>query len=271
MTIAVRRIAHARREMVGLLQMPAIDAPEQPAFLFCKPFGQEAVRTSQMFQALANRLSRDGSPVLRFDYHGTGDSPGEGRDQALAGWTDDTLAAMAQLRRDAPGRRLNVFGIALGANLAAAAALRAPAAPAQLLLWEPVLDGRAYLSSLLAAHRRELARELQTPWDYLVKTGREVEPELPGSLIGFEVGAELARELGALDAAPLAELVRRAIPVRCALRTDQRAQIVGIGTAAAWHPSFIESPIDWMSGDASGTAIVPRDILQALLETRASP
>ena len=262
MTLVVRRFAGAAREMVGLLQQPDLTRPDQPAFLLCKPFGQEAIRTSQMFQALARRLAREGSPVLRFDYHGTGDSPGEGADQTLAGWVEDTLAATAQLLGDAPNRPLVLFGIGLGATIAARAALRLTTPPLRLVLWEPVLDGRAYLDALLNAHRRELARELQTPWEYLVRTGRESEPQLPGNVIGFDLGEELTREIGALDASMLRPLVERRIAVHCALRDDQRAHAV---TSPDWRIDAIQTPIDWMSGDARGTAIVPQEILLTLL------
>jgi len=46
------------------------------------------------------------------------------------------------------------------------------------------------------------------------------------------------------------------------LRDDQRAHAV---TSPDWRIDAIQTPIDWMSGDARGTAIVPQEILLTLL------
>jgi len=94
------------------------------------------------------------------------------------------------------------------------------------------------------------------------RAGRESEPQLPGNVIGFDLGEELTREIGALDAAMLRPLVERRIAVHCALRDDQRAHAV---TSPDWRIDAIQTPIDWMSGDARGTAIVPQEILLTLL------
>lgn len=265
MSMEVRRFGGPRREMVGMLQRPDLPAEDGAALLLCKPFGQEAVRTNQMFQALANRLCREGCTVLRFDYHGSGDSPGEGADQTLEQWTGDTLLAWRELESCAAGAPVHLFGIGLGATLAARAALRATRPPGQVLLWEPVLEGRAYLSALLEAHRREVAREMQAPWERLRREGRVQEPTLPGSVIGFEMGAAMVREIESLDVQPMQALLSRGLPLRCGV---QPAQARALRAADLPEPLLrpIEESIDWMSGDARGTAIVPREIQAFLLD-----
>jgi hypothetical protein len=52
-----------------------LDAPGA-AVLLCNPFGQEAIRCHRAFRLLSARLASSGIPSLRFDYFGTGDSPG---------------------------------------------------------------------------------------------------------------------------------------------------------------------------------------------------
>ena len=45
--------------------------------VLCYPGGQEYIRSRRAFRQLAIRLSSAGFPVLRFDYHGCGDSSGD--------------------------------------------------------------------------------------------------------------------------------------------------------------------------------------------------
>src|SRR5690606_6529681 len=124
--------------------------------LLCNPFGQEAVRAHRIFVVLADRLARQGVSVLRFDYHGTGDSPGDDDVGDLEGWAADILSAQAWLDEAArPSRRVWI-GLRLGALLAAMASggARPGATIDSLILWEPVIDGSAYLRELAEADRK---------------------------------------------------------------------------------------------------------------------
>lgn len=265
MEINIRRFGKPR-EMLGLLQTPAPGKARRAAFLMVRPFGQEAVRTAPIYRAVSDRLAREGCTVLAVDQHGCGDSPGELDEQSIADWTEDTLAAHAQLCADAPGQPLHWFAMGLGANVAAAAALRAQPVPACVVLWEPVLSGPAYLERLMVVHRQELAREMGLEWHQLIARGREVEPRLPGSVLGFTVGSRLHAELSRLEELPLARLFGRGIKVRLVVQEAQRAQF-----AALDDPRFaaqnVENVTNWMSTEAFGTAIVPQDVPRTLLAT----
>lgn len=163
MDISIRRFGARSREVVGVLQHARKGTSLRARYLLCRPLDQEAVRSAAAFRVLSERLSRESCDVLRFDYHGTGDSPGEEQDQSLAGWAKDLLAAHEQLE---PGSAVpvNWFGMGLGATLALRAAEHAITPPRHLVLWEPVLDGASYVQALLSAHREELAREFGHPW-----------------------------------------------------------------------------------------------------------
>ena len=252
--------------MLGLLQTPAPGKPRRPAFLMCRPFGQEAVRTAPIYRAMSDRLTREGCTVLTFDHYGCGDSPGELDDQSIADWTTDTLAAHAQLRADAPGLALHWFAMGLGANIAAAAALQAQPAPAYLVLWEPVLDGPAYLNRLMDVHREELAREMGLEWHQLISRGREVEPELPGSVLGFTVGPRLHAELRQLGELPLAPLLQRGVKVRLAVQDEHRPRFASVNDTR-FAPQSVDTATNWMSTEAFGTALVPQDVPRTLLAT----
>jgi pimeloyl-ACP methyl ester carboxylesterase len=269
MEIHIRRIGAEKRQILGLLQTPSAGKPERAAFLLCRPFGQEAVRTAPIFRAVSDRLAREGSKVLTIDHHGCGDSPGEPDEQTIAAWSDDTIAAHTRLRADAPGRTIHWFGMGLGANIALRAALSADPAPGCLVLWEPILDGPSYLEQLIVAHRDDLAREMDRSWAELVARGGEVEPVLPGSILGFTMGAPLHAELLGLRDLPLAQALQRKIRVVMAVRAETRAAIDASYRLDGLSVQTVETPTNWMSTEALGTAIVPQEVPRTLLATIA--
>lgn len=252
--------------MVGVHQQARGGAQPRARFLLCRPLGQEAVRTSAVFRVLADRLAREGCDSLRFDYHGTGDSPGEEHQQSLANWVEDTVAAHEQLAAGA-NVPVNWFGMGLGATLALRSALRAKTVPAHLVLWEPVLDGKAYAQTLKDAHRAELTREFGEPWQRLIQSGKVVEPTLPGDVLGFDIGQQLANDLQQLHDVTLAPALRRGIRVTCAVHAEQRALLAGMEGISLLKLHTIESRTNWMSSQAMGTAIVPPDLPRTLLST----
>ncbi len=44
--------------------------------MLCAPIGSEYTRSHRSLRHLADRFARAGIPAVRFDYHGTGNSPG---------------------------------------------------------------------------------------------------------------------------------------------------------------------------------------------------
>jgi uncharacterized protein len=252
--------------MVGVLQQARQGAPLRARYLLCRPLGQEAVRTAAVFRVLSDRLAREGCEVLRFDYHGTGDSPGEEDRQSLSNWVEDTLAANEQLS-PGTGVPVNWFGMGLGAAVAVRAALRARTAPANLVLWEPVLNGKAYAQTLLSAHRAELEREFGHPWQKLLQLGKVVEPSLPGDVLGFEVGPQLAADLQDFDEVDLRPVLQRGTRVTCAVQAEQRVLLSDRESGPSLRIQTVETQTNWMSSQAMGTAIVPPDLPRTLLST----
>ncbi len=266
MELFSRRFGPPARQVLGLLQHPRPGKAPRAAFLMCRPFGQEAVRTAPIYRAMSDRLAREGCFVLTIDFHGCGDSPGEPDDQALSDWAGDALAGDAQLRADAPGLPRHWFAMGLGATSAALAAPLAEQPAACLVLWEPVDDGPSYLERLLGAHRKELVREMQRPWHVLASRGGEAEPVVPGSVLGFPVGQKLHRELCELRELPLRSITQRWTRLVLAHRQPQLeryadARISNLSLHA------VETATDWLSIEALGTAIVPQDIPRTLLAT----
>lgn len=267
MEIHIRRFGTPQRQMLGLLQTPPAGKPQRVAFLLCRPFGQEAVRTAPIYRAVSDRLAREGCSVLTIDHHGCGDSPGDPDAETLAAWAGDTLSAHAQLGADAPGQAIHWFGMGLGANIAVYAALTAHPAPNCLVLWEPVFDGPDYLDRLLAAHRDDLSREMDRDWSELVARCGEAEPVVPGNVLGFTLGAALHAELQQLRDLPLAAVARRKTRIVVALRQEHRHAADSTSPIEGVTVQAVETPTNWMSTEALGTAIVPQEVPRTLLAT----
>lgn len=227
------------------------------AVLLCNPFGQEAVRTKPMYRAFADRLLRMGVHALRFDYHGTGDSPGEGEPQSLRDWIADARAAREALLRATDAKRLHIFGLGLGATIAARTALDVDPAPERLILWEPVTDGRAYVERMQAAHRQELSFAFGEAWPVLRERLGTSEPQAPGSILGFPIGPRLAADFAELEALPLQRLAERGCRIDCAADHPDVTH-----ARITWHQT--QQALNWMSNEAMGTAIVPPEIAAML-------
>ena len=254
------RFSQADREMLGMLTSPGAGKGEL-AVLFCNPFGQEAVRSKPMYRAFADRLLRQGVHALRFDYHGTGDSPGEGEDQSLQDWIRDTRAAREALLRSTDAKRLQIFGLGLGATIAARTALDLDPVPERLVLWEPVTDGAAYIERMQASHRHELTFAFGEAWPVLRERLHTVEPQAPGSILGFPLGRRLTEDLAELGELPLHGLAERGCRIDCAADRHGSTQTVKHARINWYTP---QQDLNWMSNEAMGTAIVPPEILSML-------
>jgi len=263
-SLEVRRFGRGGREMVGMLVKPAPAVEPRPAFLLCRPIGQEATRAASMYRVIAERLARQGTAVLVFDYHGTGDSPGEEGEQTLDGWIEDIEAAHELLCSESATGRAHWFAMSIAANLALRAAARVAAPPAHLLLWEPSFDGPGYLAALLAAHRHELVQEYHLPWTRLLRQGRVVEPAVPGDVLGFHYGQALTRDLQAWRKLPLAAALRRGTRVSCGLHAEDEPRLRELAGGGSVLVRPLAERTQWMLSQAMGTALVPPEVLPAL-------
>ena len=186
------------RQLFGLYHAPELGRNAGLAVLICAPFGQEAIRSHRLFRVLAERLARAGVPVLRFDYFGTGDSPGEDADGEFEGWRRDVCAAHEELRRRTGARRIVWLGARLGATLAVLAARSGRCDPARLLLWDPIVSGPAYLKHMRECHVDALERSFGSPdpaWRRQLARNPDAFTE---ETLGFAIAPALLRQLRSL-------------------------------------------------------------------------
>ncbi len=176
------------RSLFGLYHPPK-GAQRREAVLICYPAPQEMMRSYQTHVQLARELASAGHAVLRFDYSGTGDSDGSSDSLALDRWLVDTLAAAVVLKKKSQISRITLLGTRLGGTMALRASCELGAK--QLILWDPVVDGPAYLAALKRSH------EAMLRWD-------PTQPPHPGRRYqaaqcwGFPLSSHLQSELTAI-------------------------------------------------------------------------
>lgn len=217
------------------------------AVVLCYPFGQEYMRAHRAYRQVAALVSRMGLPVLRFDYFGTGDSPGEGVETTLERWVEDTGAAIAEARRRSGLDRVRVGGLRLGAA-AAALASEGRDDVERIVLWDPVIRGRAFLDEMAEG---EVSRVDSTWW-----------------VNGFPLSERLRREveevdlcrLGVPPSAEVVQVISHENDEFTRFSRAMEARSVRQGTRV------IPSPSDWNYSDDVGGILLPREMVRGIVD-----
>jgi pimeloyl-ACP methyl ester carboxylesterase len=147
---------------------------------------QEYMGSHWAFRKLASSLGREGFHVLRFDYFGTGNSAGEPDEARVEDWLSDIGTAAAELADLADVRRISLVGLRLGAALAAIATQRG-CEVADLVLWEPVMDGASHIRELRQGQREKWAMTNNAP------------PIGPAELLGYPFPPAVEQSIEAID------------------------------------------------------------------------
>ena len=261
------RFGPAGRELLGIYQPPTGGQDRRECCVLCNPFGQEAMRSHRAFRILAERLSRAGFHVLRFDFLGTGDSAGGDEDGNLTVWIGDVARASDEVVRRSSASAVTWFGLRLGASLAALASKAGARAPKRLVLWDPIADGAAYVRELADAHVAARKEAFGIRWESEARVRAQVMEEAKAESLGYAVTAELKAQLGALSPA--------------AFRGARAGQVALIGArdAGAWSglarelaaggatvtTRAIAADIDWLKNDMLNDAPIAPDDLRTVV------
>ncbi|MDM0011238.1 alpha/beta fold hydrolase [Variovorax sp. J22P168] len=257
-----------RRRLFGFFHPPEVASTRSDAVLLCAPMGHEALRTHRFYRLLAVRLARRGIPVLRFDFYGTGDSPGDDEEGDLEGWRGDLRAAHRELIARSGATKVVWFGSRLGATLAAQAAADTQPMPVKLVLWEPVLDGARYLQALREKNVEELEWSMGLPsatW----RRDLESDPDaFSGESLGFAISPLLRSQIRALTPSgvepPRGLAVTLVAPPGETMSSDWLAACQATG--ATIRGVALTHSLVWTSNPGPNSELVPAEALQCMME-----
>jgi uncharacterized protein len=267
------RFGDPARELFAIYQHPVAGTCDH-AVLLCNPFGQEAIRSHRLFRVLADRLCRQGYPVMRFDYFGTGDSAGDGDALSLGGLVKDIATAQAELARRSGARTFTWLGLRLGATAALLASKSgAPGAlpPARLILWEPVIDGKKYLAELEDAQNFALEEAFGARCHIDPDFRSLIAAERGKEALGFPLSAAFRAEIESLSPTSFAGAQIRAANVYAlpaetggddsgTLAFTNQMQSDGVDVRLA----RVNERVVWTADEMMNSATVPGEVLQTI-------
>ncbi len=246
----------AKRPLFGLYEGPDSGSLERrDGVVLCYPMGHEYMSTYPAFKELARGLVQSGFHVLRFDYFGTGDSPGGSDAGDLLLWENDIEAAIDELKDTAGIQRVCLMGLRLGATLALQVSAHRSDVE-HLVLWEPITNGRAYVAELKDLRSRYLRQVLPRP-KAAIKHGH------PFEVMGFPCSERLRSQLEALSTSELLSGAKSALIVAeksasLARQLDQKGTQV---TEVRY-----DGPHVWDKESEVSGALIPRQTLNHIVD-----
>ncbi len=128
------------------------------AVLYIHPFAEEMNKSRRMAALQSRAFAAAGLGVLQLDLHGCGDSSGDFADADWERWKQDIFHAREWLQQQG-FVSVHLWGLRSGALLALDYAKAAVHDFAQLILWQPILNGQSFLTQFL---RLQLGSDLVT-------------------------------------------------------------------------------------------------------------
>lgn len=143
-------------QLFGWYHKPAV-GHHDVGVVIVPPNGYDVICMHWGWRKLAERLSGDGFPVLRFDLHGTADSAGDdNQPDRVSSWLASIEQAINWVKEIAGVSRVVLIGARLGGTLAAQVSSRDDVVG--IVLYAPCVSGRLYvreLKALAAGHGEE--------------------------------------------------------------------------------------------------------------------
>jgi pimeloyl-ACP methyl ester carboxylesterase len=205
------------RDLYSVLHLP--ERPQDLGFVYCAPLFSEHIKSYRVGVTFARRLAAQGYPVLRFDYMGDGDSEGDFEDADVESRIADIGSVVRHFRTVSGVQHVGLWGLRMGATLAACAAPRLCEVEA-LLLWEPIMRVREHFFEFLRAN---LSNQLVVHRKVLYNRERLIENMLAGEIVnidGWRMTGRLWEQGAALD--PAADLAHSTLPVLSIVLGDDR-------------------------------------------------
>ena len=158
------------------------------AILYVHPFAEELNKSRRMAALQARAYADAGYGVLQMDLYGCGDSSGDFGDARWQLWLADIALGWQWLARNAPAPAY-LWGLRLGGLLALQFAEQAQPAPVGLVLWQPVISGRAHLHQFMRL--QNAARLFGAPQPAVAQ--RPDANEIAGYMLATQLADEMKR------------------------------------------------------------------------------
>lgn len=173
------------KNLSAWIQFPVSNQACRGGVVIASPISYEHLHSYRSLRHLADELAKQGFAVLRFDWHGCGDSAGADHDSdRLTTWERNLADAVQWMQEQAEQSSVSVVGLRMGASIAALVSRQFPIE--NLVLWAPILKGKSYV------------REMQA----IDMTGEARSQELETNVIeagGFLLNESTAAEIGTIQ------------------------------------------------------------------------
>jgi len=237
--------------------------------VYAHPFCEEMNKARRMAALQSRRLAAAGYAVLQIDLFGCGDSSGEFAEARWEIWKQDLQFALDWLKSRVDGP-LGLWGLRLGATLAAEVACDPAAGVEHLLLWQPVSNGEQFLTQFL---RLRLAAEMLV--DGAARTGvRELQETLrrgvPLEIAGYELQPRLAAEIGALNLTELVPLVKRVHCLEVTASVQPKLSPASQRAVEAWRLKGLDVRAAAVTGEPFWSTIEVTECAALLAATEAT-
>ncbi len=242
--------------LFGVYSQPNAAVARRAAVLMCAPLATEYMRTHYAIRLVGSQLARYGFHVLRFDYHGTGDSSGEVGAGQFDLWSDDIALAAKELLDFSGVQDLALVGLRMGAALAVEALASRKISAKCLVLWDPVVSGDEYLSTIEKLNAG-MAAPRKTP---LGASDELVGMQFPQDLRAAIRGVDIARRLQNTDVEKAALIVSEDLPRYGALLETMRSRWPGTAFQA------IGDPVEWDTVEGAYEGRMTGPIIRAVAE-----
>jgi exosortase A-associated hydrolase 2 len=181
--------------------------PIQGSVLYLPPFGEEMHKSRRTVALQARQLAAIGYAVLQIDLTGCGDSTGDFSTATWSTWQHDAHCGIDWLRQRFDDKPVLLWGLRLGATLAATVADLSPKTIDGLLLWQPIVNGETFLNQFL---RLKLTGDLvraQTQTTTVKTLRAQLQAGDTLEIGGYALSPTLAHELTQLQLDTLAPIM----------------------------------------------------------------
>lgn len=216
--------------------------------LFVPPFAEEANKSRRMMARLGHALAAQGVGTALLDLFGTGDSAGDFGEARLAIWQDDIVATANWLVSDKGCDTLSLGGLRLGVAVGLSAISQLPAAPRNLLCWQPVTKGQQQLTQFLRLRQAAAVmgggtasiKDMQTR----LASGETLE------VAGYDLHPDLASGLAQLDLNRLTPPSGAAVHWLELTRNPEKPVMpASLAVLDAWQQSGLVPQVQGVPGD----------------------